>query len=259
MLLADATCIRPKPTKTISTNDSHNMCERPKKISALPSIAVAICSMRVSPTADLRTASESAEVSAPTPDAPMSQPSVCAPPCNTCAGKDRHQHGVGIAHQTGKRKQEKDAPDRTKCSHIVPAFAYLLQHGGSIAADLHGLDVHHQQRGDHGKIAEAIQQKTPAFADGRNHQAGNSRTNQARAIRHGRIDGDGITEIAAVFHHLHQKRLAAGHVKGIDQALHGGESNDLPQIDDMRQRKRSQAPVIGRRQAPASRPEACGD
>jgi MFS family permease len=36
MLLADATCIRPKPIKTISTNDSHNMCERPKKISALP-------------------------------------------------------------------------------------------------------------------------------------------------------------------------------------------------------------------------------
>jgi len=42
VLLTDALCIKPKPTKHISTSESHNVCDVPKRISEPPSIAAAI-------------------------------------------------------------------------------------------------------------------------------------------------------------------------------------------------------------------------
>ncbi len=43
--------------------------------------------MRVRPTTDLRSASETADTNAPSPEAPESQPSVFGPPWSTCAAK----------------------------------------------------------------------------------------------------------------------------------------------------------------------------
>ena len=51
--------------------------------------------MRISPRTFLRAASESAEISAPTPIAPIRNPSVCGPPCSTLAAK------IGISTTNG--------------------------------------------------------------------------------------------------------------------------------------------------------------
>ncbi len=95
---------------------------------------------------------------------------------------------------------------------------------------IQGLDAHQQQGCDDGKVANAIDQETPAFAEGSDHQARDGRTNQPAAVRHGRVDGDGVTEVVPIVDHLNEEGLARGHVEGIDQALKSGEGEDFPRL-----------------------------
>ena len=67
--------------------ESQKTRERPKPISPRPKTAAAMGIIRTSPRTLLRAASESAETSAPTPIAPIRNPSVCGPPCSTLAAK----------------------------------------------------------------------------------------------------------------------------------------------------------------------------
>ena len=110
----------------------------------------------------------------------------------------------------------------------------------AVAPDIQWLNAHQQQRCDHREVANSIDQETPAFAESSNHYSRNRWSDEPRAICHRRIDRDRVAQVAPVFDHLHQKRLPPRHVEGIDQSLKGGESNDLPQVDHVRQRKRGQ-------------------
>ena len=103
-----------------------------------------------------------------------------------------------------------------------------------------GRDAHHQQGCNHRKVAEAIKQKTPAFANRRDYQSGDGRANQPRSVCHRRVDRDGITEVVAILDHLYQERLTSGHVEGIDQTLQSGERDNFPERDDMGQCERRQ-------------------
>ena len=156
------------------------------------------------------------------------------------AGEDRQQHGVGIAHQADQREQQKDGADRAKGPDVVPPFAHLFEHAGRCAADLQRLDPHHQQGCDHGKVADAIDQEAPAFAEGCDHQAGDGRADEPRAIGHGGIDGNGVAEVVRDLRPSARETIGAGHVEGIDQALQRGESDDFPEVDDVRERERGQ-------------------
>ena len=196
--------------------------------------------MRVSPTTDLRTASESADTSAPIPEAPVKPAQRRRAAVQHLAGEDRQQHGVGVAHQADQREEQQDGADRPKRTDVVPAFAHLFQHAARVAADLHRLDAHQQQGCDHRKVADAIDQEAPAFARGADHQAGDRRADQPRAVCHRGVDGDGVTEVVAILDHLDEEGLAPGHVERIDQALQRAEGDDFPEGDDMCQGERGQ-------------------
>ncbi len=66
--------------------------------------------------------------------------------------------------------------------------------------------------------------KHQPFAEGGDDEAGDGGTDEARAVGHRRVDGDGVAEVFAVFDHLDEEGLAAGHVKGVDEALESGEA-----------------------------------
>ena len=87
--------------------------------------------------------------------------------------------------------------------------------------------MHHEQRRDYGQVADSIDEETPSFTDRCDHNTRDSRADQSRAIHHRGVDGDGITEVVAVFDHLHQEGLARRHVEGVYQALQNGESDDF--------------------------------
>ncbi len=57
------------------------------------------------------------------------------------------------------------------------------------------------------------------------------------SVDHGRVDGDGVGEVGAVLDHLDHEGLAAGHVEGVDDALHGAEGENLGDGDAMRERE----------------------
>ena len=82
---------------------------------------------------------------------------------------------------------------------------------------LHG-DAHHQERYDHGDITEAVDEEAVAFADGRDHYAGDGGADEARGIHHGRIERDGVGDVGALIHHLNHEGLAGGHIESVDEA-----------------------------------------
>ena len=59
---------------------------------------------------------------------------------------------------------------------------------------------HHEQPGDDGEIAHAVQKETPAFADDRDEMPGDRRTDDARAVDHRGIERDGVHQVLAPDH-----------------------------------------------------------
>ena len=107
-------------------------------------------------------------------------------------------------------------------------------------------DSHDEQRRDHREIADAVDEEAPALADRGDHQTGDRRTDQARAVVHRRVDRDGVAEIIAIVHHLHEKRLPAGHVERVDQPLQRAERDDFPERDQMREGQRRERERLDR-------------
>ena len=99
-------------------------------------------------------------------------------------------------------------------------------------------DSHHEKRRDDGEVAEAVEKKAPALTDGGDQESGDCGTDEASAVGHGRVDGDGVAEVVGIVNHLHEKRLAAGHIEGVDEALKRGEGDDLPEIDAVSESER---------------------
>ena len=136
----------------------------------------------------------------------------------------------GHAHQAEQREQQQDGADGREARDIGPALAQLREHGcgGTLLAGAR--QAHHQQRGDDGDVADAVDEEAPAFAGGGDEQAGERRADEARHVDHGGVDGDGVGEVGAVLDHLDHEGLAAGHVEGVDDALHRAEREDLGMV-----------------------------
>lgn len=71
-----------KPTATSSASESQSRCEAAQSASVTPKKKAVVTSVFPSPSTVRREASQSAPVSAPSPDAAMRKPSVCASPCS---------------------------------------------------------------------------------------------------------------------------------------------------------------------------------
>ncbi len=166
-------------------------------------------------------------MSAPTPEA-AGEPAERRRRRADLAGEDGQEHGVGVAHEADQREEQQDGADGAKGADIVPAFAHLFEHAGVAAAEFEWPDAHQQQRSDHREVADAVDEEAPAFADGRDDEAGDGGADEPRAVGHRGVDGDGVAEVVAVVDHLDEEGLAAGHVERVDQALQGGEGDDLP-------------------------------
>ena len=87
---------------------------------------------------------------------------------------------------------------------------------------------HRQQRKDHRDVADAVDQKAPAFADGADDHARDRRADQPRGVDHRRVERDRVRQVLAPLHHLDHERLARRHVEGVDQSLHQRERDDVP-------------------------------
>ena len=99
------------------------------------------------------------------------------------------------------------------------------------------MNPHHQQRSNDRDVADAIDEKAPAFVGGRDQQSRQRGADESRRIHHGRVDGDGVGEVGAILDHLDHERLAAGHVERVDDALHGAQRQHLGDGDAMRERE----------------------
>src|ERR1035438_3271703 len=81
------------------------------------------------------------------------------------------------------------------------------------------VNAHHEKGCDDGYVAEAVDEEAPAFSESGNDEPRDGRADEARAVCHGRVDGDGIAEIVAIVDHKREERLPAGHVESVDEAL----------------------------------------
>ncbi len=85
------------------------------------------------------------------------------------------------------------------------------------------------------------------------------RADQTRSICHRGVDGDGVTEVVTIIDHLYEEGLPSRHIEGINYALHNGESDNFPEVDDVCQREHGLRPGIERKLQPVSTPAVCGD
>ena len=89
------------------------------------------------------------------------------------------------------------------------------------------VDLHCQQRPNDGKITHAVNQETISFSNRRDNDSREGRSQETRAIHHGRIEGDGVAQIPPAFHHLDEERLPRRHVEGVDQSLKNAQADNL--------------------------------
>ena len=105
------------------------------------------------------------------------------------------------------------------------------------------MHAHHEQRDDDGEVADAVDGEAVAFADRGDDEAGEGRADEAGDVDHGRVEGDGVAEVLLVISssdHLDEEGLAAGHVEGVDEALHHAERDDLVDGDDLGEGERGE-------------------
>jgi hypothetical protein len=53
---------------------------------------------------------------------------------------------------------------------------------------------------------------------------------EPRGVDHRRVEGDGVRQIGAVFHHLDHHRLPRWHVERVDEALKDAEREHVPHV-----------------------------
>ena len=80
---------------------------------------------------------------------------------------------------------------------VLPAFAELRgQHGRVARLQRGGRRRIMEQRGDDREVADAIDEEAPAFAGDRDDDSSERRADEAGNIDDGRVEGDGVAEIA---------------------------------------------------------------
>ena len=162
---------------------------------------------------------------------------VC-PPAEHLVGHQRHQHGIRHADQAHQRQQQQDAADRPRAADVVPPLGQVVQDvplGGSHARP--GCHPHRHQRGEHGEVADRVDQKTPPFAEGGDQDPADRRSHQPGRIDHRRIQGDRVGEVVFVVDQFREQGLPRRHVEGVDQALAEAQHDDLSDRDPAPQRQ----------------------
>ena len=152
--------------------------------------------------------------------------------------KDRQQHRIWPAHQAQDSEQNQHCPNRPECHHVIPALTHLRQHRRRLPFDREWFHPHHLQRDDHGKVADAVDQKAPPLTHGTDDDARQCRPNQPCHVHHGRVQSDGIAQIRPILHHLHREGLSGRHVERIDQTLKHAQRDDLRNCDYARKGER---------------------
>ena len=94
-----------------------------------------------------------------------------------------------------------------------------------------GSYFHHQQGGDDEEEADGVNGETDALVRDGDDYASDGWADEACAIEHHRIHGDGIAEVFLVFHQGNYEGLARGHIEGVDKAEKDGEKNNVRDAD----------------------------
>src|ERR1700733_12983129 len=94
--------------------------------------------------------------------------------------EDRHEHCVWHSHEADNSEEKKQVADGKEATDILPAFAELLEDSVATFGRNDGAKTHGEQRGDDGKVADAIDKETPSFAIERDNHAGERRADETR-------------------------------------------------------------------------------
>ena len=92
------------------------------------------------------------------------------------------------------------------------------------------------ESGDHADVAETIRQEAPALTHERDDGAGDRGPDEPCAVDHGRVERDGVRQIAAL-DELDDERLAGGDVEGVGDAEQRRKREDVPDADDAAKRE----------------------
>jgi len=105
-----------------------------------------------------------------------------------------------------------------------------------------------QQRRYHRDITDRVDEKTNAFAELGDHDAGQGGANDARGVDHRRVQRHGVGEIIG-FDELMNQRLACRHVESVDQSKGDAKHNDVRGLNPTRQSEQRQQQRLGQSSA----------
>ena len=74
---------------------------------------------------------------------------------------------------------------------------------------------HQEERKERGEEARTVHRKTSRYADHADQDAADCGTNDARAVEHCRVEGNGTPHLFA-WNHLREERLSNRHVDRVD-------------------------------------------
>ena len=97
---------------------------------------------------------------------------------------------------------------------------------------------HHEESGDDGEKAKAIDEKARWDTDRRHEQAGDRRTDDTGAVESGAVEGDGVHQILAAGH-LNHERLPGRHIESHRDSAQDGKHDDVPGLDQLAPGERS--------------------
>ena len=89
-------------------------------------------------------------------------------------------------------------------------------------------DPHGSQRPDHCYEAQRIHEKTDPLARDTQEEACYGGPNEPCAVKHERVEGNGVSEIFSLVEHITDERLPGRDVKGGDGAHADAEHEDVP-------------------------------
>ena len=149
-------------------------------------------------------------------------------------GKERHKDRIGHGGEADQTKQRHKGTNRAGPRNELESFNNIFQRG-TFNRHAWTIYLHHGKAGNYCEKANAVGKEAPTFTDSGNHNARKSRSHDARAIEHGRIERNRVHQIRAR-NHIHDESLAGRQINGVDHASKGGQRDDLPDFYAVRKR-----------------------
>jgi hypothetical protein len=146
----------------------------------------------------------------------------------------RHPQEIGGAHQ------QEDGADGGKAPRVAHASVRLDQDRGPGWGDRTRRQAHRPDRGQHGRITQAVEEKTAPFAYTDNQEASDGGADKAGAIGQHGVEREGVAEVLLLVHEVDHQGLTGGHIDSIDHAQHDTEAHHLPERGDICQHQPGQ-------------------